>query len=235
MKAVILAAGEGTRLRPLTDSKPKPLVEVAGKPMLEHCFDSLADAGAESFVVVVGYMAGEICEAYGDEYDGMPITYAHQREQKGLAHALVQAEPYVNQDFLLMHGDNVFAESAHADLREVAGSDADAALLVEQVTKSEACDSAVALTDNDRVTDVVERADNPPSDLAVVGFYLLPPAVFEACRRTKPSDRGERELGDALSFLSDDCDVTTVRLGGDRVNVNTPEDIERAESMLNSD
>jgi glucose-1-phosphate thymidylyltransferase len=234
MRGVVLAAGEGTRMRPLTDDKPKPLVEVDGKTVLERCFDSLIDVGVDGFVVVVGYKNEKIIEAYGDEYDGFPVVYAHQDERDGLAHALLQAEQYVENDFMLVHGDNVFASSAYDDLRGVTRSDADATLLVEEVPDDKARNTAVVVMCDDRVVDVVERADNPPSNLSVVGFYSLPPSVFDACRSTEPSERAERELGDALSRLADTCDVRAITLDGERVNVNNVEDIEKAERMLRS-
>jgi len=233
MRGVVLAAGEGTRMRPLTDDKPKPLVEVGGKPILERCFDFLVDLNVGGLVVVVGYKKDKITERYGNEYNDIPVEYAHQDEREGLSHALLQAEPYVEDDFLLMHGDNVFAPSAHEDLREVARSDADATLLVEEVPDWKARNTAVVVTREDRVVDVVERADDPPSKLSVVGLYSLPPSVFDACRNTKPSERGEHELGDALSRLAESYDVRAVRLGGDRLNVNTSADIKRAELLMN--
>jgi len=88
MQAVVLAAGKGTRLRPLTDDKPKVPVEVDDKPLLEDVMDNLIEIGATEFVLVVGYMKEKIIERYGDEYKNIPITYAHQREQLGLAHAI---------------------------------------------------------------------------------------------------------------------------------------------------
>ena len=81
MHAVVLAAGEGTRLRPLTDDQPKGMVDVAGDPLLTHCFDRLLELGADELVVVVGYLKEVIIDHYGDEYEGVPSTYAHQREQ----------------------------------------------------------------------------------------------------------------------------------------------------------
>lgn len=234
MRGVVLAAGEGTRMRPLTDDKPKPLVEVDGKTVLERCFDSLIDVGVDGFVVVVGYKKEKIIEAYGQEYEDRRVVYAHQDERKGLAHALLQAEPYVEDDFVLAHSDNVFAPSAHDDLRRVIRSDADATLLVEEVPDDKARNTAVVVMRDDRVVDVVERVNNPPSNLSVVGFYSLPPSVFDACRSTEPSERGERELGDALSRLTDTCDVRAVTLDGERVNVNNVEDVEKAERMLRS-
>ena len=83
MQAVVLAGGEGTRLRPLTDDKPKGMVEVDGEPILTHCFDQLVELGADELIVVVGYLKEKIIDHYGDAYEGVPITYAHQREQNG--------------------------------------------------------------------------------------------------------------------------------------------------------
>jgi len=185
-------------------------------------------------VVVVGYKKEKITERYEDEYRGVSLTYAHQREQKELAHALLQAETYVEDGFLLAHGDNVFGPSARDDLRRVERSDADATLLVEELEDESARNSAVVVTasDGDRVTDVVKRSDDPPSNLGVVGFYSLPTEVFEACRRTDESERGEYELGDTLSTLARDCDTRAVRLRGGRVNVNRKEDLRRAESSV---
>jgi glucose-1-phosphate thymidylyltransferase len=107
MKAVVIAAGGGTRLRPLTEANPN-MVEVNGKPIFMHCFEQLAALGADSLVVVVGYRKQGIIEHYDDEFEGIPITHAHQREQKGLAHALLQVESHIDDDFMLMLGDNIF-------------------------------------------------------------------------------------------------------------------------------
>jgi len=96
MKAVVLAAGQGTRLRPLTDDKPKALVEVADRPILSHCFDQLIGIGADELLVVVGYKKEKLIEHYGDSYDDVPITYAHQREPQGLAHALLTVEEHID-------------------------------------------------------------------------------------------------------------------------------------------
>jgi len=219
-------------MRPLTDYKPKPLVGVDGRPILERCFDVLVGLNVDNLVVVVGYEADEITQRYGDEYNGTPIAYAHQDEREGLAHALLQAEPYVENDFLLAHGDNVFAPSAHGDLREVARSDAEATLLVKEVSDEEARNTAVVVTHDDRVVDIVERADDP-SPTSPSSVSTLSPSIFDACRRTEPSERGEHVLGDALSLLAETCDVRAVRLDGERVNVNRPEDVEKAERMLN--
>ncbi|MDY7081931.1 MAG: nucleotidyltransferase family protein, partial [Halobacteria archaeon] len=128
MKAVVLAAGEGTRLRPFTDNKPKALVEVGGKPLLSYCFDVLKPY-VDEFVVTVGYKKEKIIEYYGDVYDDTPITYVHQREQKGLAHALLVAEPEIEDRFVVMNGDNVI----RANVEDVINTGADVAFLVEEL------------------------------------------------------------------------------------------------------
>jgi glucose-1-phosphate thymidylyltransferase len=96
MHGVVLAAGEGTRLRPRTATRPKGLVEVGGTPILTRCLETLVDLGVGSLVVVVGYRADDIVSYYGDRFEGVPVTYAHQSERKGLAHALATAEPHVS-------------------------------------------------------------------------------------------------------------------------------------------
>jgi len=133
MKAVVLAAGQGTRLRPLTTDKPKGMVEVAGKPILTHCFEQLIELGAEELLVVVGYKKQAIINHYEDEFDSVPITYTHQREQLGLAHALLTVEDDVNDDFMLMLGDNIFQANLQDVVNRQQEERADAAFLVEEV------------------------------------------------------------------------------------------------------
>jgi len=234
MKAVILAAGKGTRLRPLTEDKPKVLVEVNDKPLIEYAFDSLIDIGVDEFVVVVGYKKEQIMKRYDDAYRDVPITYAHQREQLGLAHALLTAEPYVDDDFMLMLGDNVF----HANLGDVvnrqAEERADAAFLVEEVPWEEASRYGVCDTNEyGEITRVVEKPDDPPSNLVMTGFYTFTPAIFHACHLVQPSDRGEYELPDAIDLLiQSGRTIDAIRMDGWRIDVGYPEDREEAERRL---
>jgi glucose-1-phosphate thymidylyltransferase len=236
VKAVVLAAGEGTRLHPLTADKPKGMVEVDGTPILTRCFDQLAALGAEEFVVVVGYLKQRIIEHYGDEYAGVPITYAHQRERRGLAHALLTAQAHVDDEFMLMLGDNVF----EANLGDVVGrqreGQTDAAFLIEAVPWEEASRYGVCTTNDDgEITELVEKPDDPPSNLVLTGFYTFTPAIFHACQLVQPSDRGELELSDAVDLLlRSGRTVEAVRLDGWRVDVGYPEDRDEAERRLRS-
>jgi len=234
MKGVVLAAGEGTRLRPLTEDKPKALVEVDGRPILGHCFDRLIELDAEELLVVVGYEKQAIIEFYGDTYEGVPITYAHQREPKGLAHALLTVEEHVDGDFMLMLGDNVF-EANLADVVNRQQEDrADAAFLVEEVPWEEASRYGVCDTnDYGEIMEVIEKPDDPPTNLVMTGFYTFTPAIFHACHLVQPSDRGEYELSDAIDLLiQSGRTIDAIRMDGWRIDVGYPEDREEAERRL---
>jgi len=234
MQAVVLAAGEGTRLRPLTEEKPKGMVEVNGKPILTHCFEQLVELGADELLVVVGYKKQVIINHYEDEFEGVPITYAHQREQKGLAHALLTVEEHIDGDFMLMLGDNVF----NANLQDVVNRQreqrADAAFLVEEVPWDEASRYGVCDTNKyGEIVDVVEKPSDPPSNLVMTGFYTFTPAILHACHLTQPSDRGEFEISDAVDLLlKSGRTIDAIRMDGWRVDVGYPEDREKAERLL---
>jgi len=234
MKAVVLAAGEGTRLRPLTDDKPKGMVQIRDKPILTHCFEELVALGAEELLVVVGYMKETIIEHYGDEFEGIPITYAHQREQKGLAHALLTVEEHIDDDFMLILGDNVFEANLQDVVNRQQEQRADAAFLVEEVPWEEANRYGVCDTNKyGEIVEVVEKPDDPPSNLVMTGFYTFTPAIFHACHLVQPSNRGEYEISDAVDLLiHSGRTIDAIRTDGWRVDVGYPEDREKAERLL---
>lgn len=231
MDAVIPAAGRGTRLGELTDEQPKGLVDVAGRPLLAHVFETAVEAGADELVVIIGYEAARIVERFGDSFEGVPITYVHQREQLGLGHAVLRAEPHVDGDFLLVNGDNVFATSVRPAVE--AADDADAVLAVEEVSPAVAKTTGVIQTDGSgNVTGIVEKPADPPSTLVTTGCYVLPEDIFTACALLRPSAEGEYQLSEAVGLLVHaGYDVATVQLG-DRVNVNTPAEVERAAALV---
>ena len=234
MQAVVPAAGEGTRLRPLTADTPKGLLEVAGEPLLSHCFDRLAELRVDRIVVVIGYRGQQIVDRYGDEYDDVPLQYVTQDERLGLAHALAQAEPRIDDGFVVYNGDNVFGSPPNRALRVHDRPGIDGTILVEEATRETARETGVVTTDEDGVvTGLVEKPDDPPSTLITTGVYTLPPSIFEACRKITPSDRGEYELADAIDrFCERGGTVAAVEFDGWRVNVNTPEDLAEATRML---
>ncbi|MFW6321538.1 MAG: UTP--glucose-1-phosphate uridylyltransferase AglF [Halohasta sp.] len=234
MQAVVLAAGEGTRLRPLTDDRPKGMVEVDGKPILTHCFEQLVELGVDELIVVVGYLKERIIEQYGDSFADVPIQYAHQAEQLGLAHALLAVEEHVDGEFLLMLGDNIFRGNLRDVVRRQREERADAVFLTEEVPWEEAGRYGVCNTNAyGEITEVVEKPDEPESNLVMTGFYAFTPAIFPACRLVQPSTRGEYELSEAVDLLiRSGRTIDAIRLDGWRVDVGYPEDRQRAEERL---
>ena len=237
MKAVVIAAGEGTRLRPLTEDRPKGMVEVAGTPILSHCFENLVELGADELVVVVGYKKERIVSHYGDEFDGVPITYTHQREPKGIAHALLTAEEHVDDDFVMMLGDNIFNANLEDVVNRQAEQRADAAFLVEEVPWEEAGRYGVCDTNRyGEIVEVMEKPDDPPSNLVMTGFYTFTPAIFHACHLVQPSDRGEYEISDAIDLLiHSGRTIDAIRMDGWRIDVGYPEDRDEAERRIETD
>jgi len=237
MKAVVLAAGEGTRLCPLTEDKSRGMVEVNRKPILTHCFEQLAELSAGELVVVVGYLKENIIEHYGDEFEDIPITYAHQRKQEGLVHAPLTVEEHIDDDFILMLGSNIFQANLEDVVRRQQEERADAAFLVEKVKWEEASRYGVCDTNKyDEVTDVVEKPNDSPSDLVMTGFYTFTPAVFHVRHLTQPSTRGEYEISESIDLLiQSGRTIDAIGLEGWRIDIGYPEDREEAEEQLASE
>jgi len=232
MEAVIPAAGRGSRLGTLTADRPKGLVEIAGRPLLASVFDRAVEAGADELVVVIGYEGAQIVERFGDSFRETPITYVHQRERRGLAHAVLQAEPHVTGAFLVINGDNVFAESLQTAVAALDGDGVDGVIAVEDVSRDTASRTGVVELAGETVARIVEKPTAPSSTLVTTGCFMLPEDTFEACKLVQPSAEGEYQLSEAVSLLARaGYAITTIRVG-ERVNVNTPVDIERAEALI---
>jgi len=234
MDAVVLAAGEGTRMRPLTAEQPKALVTVAGQPLLSHGFDALLSVGVSRFVVVVGYRGRDIVDHYGDSYHGIPVEYIEQADLLGTAHALAQAIPTVETPVVVLNGDNVCRANLGRVLEGHRETDAAATLLVETVSREEARTTGVVETDGDgRVTKLVEKPDDPPSTIVNRGFYAFGSEIGPALDRIAASARGEYEITDAVDDLRQRGHrIETVELNGWCHNVNEPADRERVAEKL---
>jgi glucose-1-phosphate thymidylyltransferase len=248
VQAVVPAAGEGTRMRPLTADRPKGLVEVAGQPLLAHVFDALRPVASEC-VVVVGYRGDQLIDQFGRSYRDLELTYVRQSERRGLADAILQAEPHIDGDFVSLNGDNVL----RTDLRRLVArhreTGADVTALVERVSRERAGTGAVfelagdghGETDDDgrnrqSITGIVEKPSEPPSTLVPRGCYAFSPAIFHACRLVQPGSTGERELTDAIDLLlAAGRRLETVPLAGWCYNVNTPADREQVTRRLADD
>lgn len=202
MKALVLAGGAGTRLRPFSHSTPKQLVPVAGKPVLFHVLETLARAGITETGVVVGEPGDQVRAAVGDgSRFGMDVTYLPQDAPRGLAHAVLIARAFLaDDDFVMFLGDNIFADGIEEPLDRFRTGGAAAQLVVRKVADPSQC--GVAEIDAEgRVTALQEKPERPRSDLAVTGVYFFTPRIHEAVRDIEPSRRGELEITDAVQWL----------------------------------
>ncbi|WP_132060727.1 bifunctional sugar-1-phosphate nucleotidylyltransferase/acetyltransferase [Halorussus amylolyticus] len=204
MNAVILAAGEGTRIRPLSGAVPKPMLPVADRPLAAHAAKAAADAGADELVFVVGYEADAVREYFGEEYGGVPVSYAVQTEQAGTADAVRAAREHLDGDFAVLNGDNLYDPNAIAAL--FAGGPGIGAIRVENPSNYGVLSAA-----DGRVTDIVEKPADPPTDLANAGAYAFPAAASEWLD-VPESERGEREITDVLARVIDEYDVRYVEM-----------------------
>ena len=196
MQAIVLAAGEGSRMRPLTAKMPKVMLPVAGKPLLEHIILRSHAAGADRFVLVVGYGAESVRSYFGDgSLLGVKIDYAFQDKQLGTGHALMAAESLAEDRFLVLNGD-VLPDVP--SLQEMArGGAAVSAIKVDDPKRY-----GVFTEENGYFKSVVEKSANPPSNLANAGIYLLERSIFDILRAVPLSERGEYELTDGLNLLA---------------------------------
>lgn len=235
LPVVVPAAGEGTRMEPLAGDRPKPLVSVAGRPLLEHVFAAVPREVVAKFVVVTG-PDGAIESAIGSTVDGIPIEFATQPTPDGLGDAVAQAESFVDGPFGVINGDNVLRGDLAGLFETHRNSDADATLLVTEASGAAATAGGVCVFDEEgSLSGYVEKPEDPPSSIVSAGAFVFEPVVFEALREIEPSARGELELTDAVDYLLEtDRSVVTVRLNGDRVNVNSPADVRAAAKMLTS-
>jgi UDP-N-acetylglucosamine diphosphorylase/glucosamine-1-phosphate N-acetyltransferase len=204
MQTVILAAGEGTRMRPLTASTPKPMLPVADRPLAAHTADAAVAAGASELVFVVGYEADAVRSFFGDEYRGVPVAYADQPTQRGTADAVRVARPHLDGPFAVLNGDNLYDPDGIAAL-----FDAGPAIAARRV--DDPTSYGVLSTAGDRVTGIVEKPADPPSSLANAGAYVLPAAASEWLE-VPESERGEHEITDTIARVIDAHDVTAVEL-----------------------
>ena len=197
-KAVILAAGRGTRMQGLTETVPKPMLEIQGRPLLAHLVDNLREAGLKDIFIVTGYRAEQV-EGYFAGQAG--VTFARQEVRDGTARAAMLACEFAGRDdFLLTHGDILVAPEAYREISaKLEGFEA--VVAVKHV--EDPCQGAAVYVDGQRVTRIIEK---PPRGTSTThwnsaGFYCYRPSVFEYLAAVRLSERGEYELTDAIPLL----------------------------------
>lgn len=230
MKAAILAAGEGVRLQPITATRPKHLIKVAGKPVLAHCLNALKHAGVVEAVIVVHYMADAIRHYCGDgKKFGLKLEYAEQKALLGTGNAVSIVEPYMKGDFLLVNGDIMFTSESVKNVADLHVKDKPAVTMaVVPVEKPE--NYGIVEVENDKnVTRVVEKPkrEEAPTNLANAGIYAFSPEIFAKIKQTSATPRGEWEIPDALSqLINEGRPVLAVKVPGtDWLDIGRPWDL----------
>lgn len=211
MHAVVLAAGEGKRMRPLTSDRPKVMLPVAGRPLLVHVLEQAAAGGVTDAHLVVHYHREGVERVIGDgSAFGLRVTYHEQGEPRGTGHALAAVAVRPDAPFLVLSGDTLVDAG---DLKALiatsrkSGLGAMGAARVSDPTRFGALE-----TDGGRLVRIHEKSSEPPSDLINAGTYVLPPAIFPHLDALTPSPRGELELTDAVEALAREAGVTVHEL-----------------------
>ncbi|SEP14622.1 glucose-1-phosphate thymidylyltransferase [Halorientalis persicus] len=206
MKGVILAGGTGSRLRPITHTGPKQLVPIANKPVLEYAIDDLVEAGIGEIGIVLGNKGrAEIQEYFGDGSDwGVDITYIVQGAPLGLAHAVGCTRDFVGDDsFVVYLGDDLMREGITELVADFDPAEYAAGIGLQEVDDPSRY-GIVDVDDGGDVIQLVEKPDDPPNNLALIGIYVFTPAIFEQIETLDKSWRGEYEITDAIQGLLDD-------------------------------
>jgi bifunctional UDP-N-acetylglucosamine pyrophosphorylase/glucosamine-1-phosphate N-acetyltransferase len=230
MKAAIMAAGEGIRLLPLTATRPKHLIKVGGKPILEHCLNALKTAGITEAVIIVHYMSDAIRQYFGDGKDfGIKIEYAKQEAVLGTANAVGVVEPYMKDDFILVNGDILFAADTVKTVVDVHQTEKPATTMAVVPVEKPENYGIVELENGEHVKRIVEKPtpEEAPTNLANAGIYVFSTEIFAKIKQTSATPRGEWEIPDALTLLiNEKKSVVAVKIASkDWIEIGKPWDL----------
>ena len=227
MKAVILGAGEGRRMYPLTHDRPKVMLPLAGKPILEHLLVEFKEAGIGEFILVIGHHGELVQHYFGDgKRWGVSVDYVTQTKQLGTADALRMAEGLVGTEFLVANGDVIVKKE---DISRLAARHE---ITVGSVEMEGATDVGVLEVKEGKVVRIHEKVKRPPTKLVNAGIYLLTSEIFSAIQATPKSPRGEYELTDSLQLLINRGIAVSHQLMDSWLNLSYPWDLLKANDEL---
>ncbi len=227
MQAVILAAGRGTRMQGLTDELPKPMLQVAGRTLLEHKFDALP-ADVHEIIIIVGYQASVIRNAYGEAYRGIPIRYCVQETLDGTMGALALAKPFLTDRFLVLMGDDIYSRADMEEAQRVG----DWAMLLEDM--KEMTEGGRIVADESGTVVAIEEGDHRGKPgLMNTNMFVLDPRVFEYPMIPKTAGSSEYGLPQTVLAASKASGIPLRAVNAtDWIQITSPEDLARAEASL---
>jgi len=228
MQAVILAAGRGTRLQPLTDTIPKAMVPINGRPQLEILVEQLKTVGVSDILIIVHYLKEKIMDYFGDGSKfGVKIQYAEQKEMKGTANAVSYAESFVkDKKFFLIFCDSLFETDL---LERLLKHKSDGVFTCREVENPGRF--GVLMVDGKKVIKFVEKPEVPPSNLASFSVFIMPREIFDACKKVEPKQKGEYWLTDAIQILIDKGVVFEFEISKYILDIGTHEQLAEAQDL----
>lgn len=238
MIGLVFAAGRGSRLRPRTDQTPKPLLEIAGKPLLSWCLQSVVEADVDEIANVVGYRSDDIVDYVGTAFESVPVTYVLQEERRGLAHAVECASTVLSGEVLCVNADNVFECDLSILTTLHRGSNVDGTILLDQADRNDGSATSICtLADDGTIRQIEVDSSNSVDEgyIAAGAQTHHGPTLLEACRDVERASTGEYELADALKLLVERGNrYVGVELDGWHMNVNTPDDFAAVDDRWSS-
>lgn len=235
MKALILSGGSGTRLRPLTYSQQKQLIPVANKPVLFYAIEDVIEAGADEIGIILGPNKDQVIDTVRDWPWDVPIEFIYQGEPRGLAHTILVAENFLDDDFVMYLGDNILRDGIVRHKERFNSLKSDASVLLTQVNDPQRFGVA-DLNPDGSIRRLVEKPKVPPSNYALVGVYFFKPAIIDACKAINPSWRNELEITDAIQWLiENNYKVDASFVEGWWKDTGKPEDIFEANRLILDD
>lgn len=236
MKGLILAAGLGTRLRPITSLRPKPTIPIAGKALIQYAVDDLIDAGISEIGVVVSHETVNHLKATLEGYREARYSFVLQDPPQGLAHAVAVARPFLGEDpFVMYLGDNLF-EQGIAPFVQAFHPSAGVNAVLALVRVEDPRAFGVAVVEGERITQLIEKPEHPPSNLAVAGVYVFDASIHQAIEGLKPGAKGEYQITDAIARRIDQGgNVVPVEVQGWWKDTGKAEDLLDANRLLLSE
>ncbi len=233
MKGLILAAGLGTRLRPLTSLRPKPIIAVANKPIIIHAIDNLLEAGIRQIGIVVSHDTIDYLKGTLQNYAKAELHYIMQAPPLGLAHAVQVSQGFLGDDpFVMYLGDNLFEHGVSEFVAAFEPREGMSAVLA-LIEVADPRSLGVAVVEGDRIVRLVEKPQVPPSNLAVAGVYVFDRTIHRMIDGLKPGAKGEYQITDAIQRLIDNGHrVAPVKVSGWWKDTGNPEDILDANRLM---